>query len=393
MSLAELGPDLATAAEALDADTVELRRAIHHDPELGLHLPETQTKITEALTGLGLDITLGESTTSVVADLDSGKPGPTVLLRGDMDALPLQEDYPSDFKSKHDGRMHACGHDTHVAMLVSAAKLLADSKDSFTGKIRFMFQPGEEGFHGAKFMIEEGVLDGVDRAFAIHAFTNMPSGMITTKDGAIMASADRFEITIHGEGGHASAPHQCADPIPAMASTITGLHTMVGRSIEATQSGLVTVAHVEAGTTNNIIPHQAWMEGTTRPRRAHPRDPPEQHQPSRRRQRRRPWLHLHHQRHAGYPVTINHPGQQELVAQVTNEIMGSGTFRRCPTRDGRRGLQLCPSTRAGLDGLPRRMSRRRTLVDGGAEPLEPHASERGRHAQRRRPLRRNGARG
>ena len=147
MSLAELGPDLATAAEALDADTVELRRAIHHDPELGLHLPETQTKITEALTGLGLDITLGESTTSVVADLDSGKPGPTVLLRGDMDALPLQEDYPSDFKSKHDGRMHACGHDTHVAMLVSAAKLLADSKDSFTGKIRFMFQPGEEGFH------------------------------------------------------------------------------------------------------------------------------------------------------------------------------------------------------------------------------------------------------
>ncbi len=214
MSLAELGPDLATAAEALDADTIELRRAIHHDPELGLHLPETQMKITEALTGLGLDITLGESTTSIVADLDSGKPGPTVLLRGDMDALPLQEDYPSDFKSKHDGRMHACGHDTHVAMLVSAAKLLADSKDSFTGKIRFMFQPGEEGFHGAKFMIEEGVLDGVDRAFAIHAFTNMPSGMITTKDGAIMASADRFEITIHGEGGHASAPHQCAATRP-----------------------------------------------------------------------------------------------------------------------------------------------------------------------------------
>ena len=322
MSLAELGPDLATAAEALDADTVELRRAIHHDPELGLHLPETQTKITEALTGLGLDITLGESTTSVVADLDSGKPGPTVLLRGDMDALPLQEDYPSDFKSKHDGRMHACGHDTHVAMLVSAAKLLADSKDSFTGKIRFMFQPGEEGFHGAKFMIEEGVLDGVDRAFAIHAFTNMPSGMITTKDGAIMASADRFEITIHGEGGHASAPHQCADPIPAMASTITGLHTMVGRSIEATQSGLVTVAHVEAGTTNNIIPPKAWMEGTIR---SHDEETRETLKANVARVAEGT-AHAHGctcttEITPGYPVTINHEGQTELVGQVTSSVL------------------------------------------------------------------------
>ena len=128
-----------------------MRRAIHADPELGLDLPETQKKITDALTGLGLDITLGESLTSVVADLDTGKPGPTVLLRGDMDALPLQEDNPIDFKSKHDGRMHACGHDAHVAMLVSAARLLADNKDSLTGKVRFMFQPGEEGFHGARY--------------------------------------------------------------------------------------------------------------------------------------------------------------------------------------------------------------------------------------------------
>ena len=358
MSLAELGPDLATAAEALDADTVELRRAIHHDPELGLHLPETQTKITQALTGLGLDITLGESTTSVVADLDSGKPGPTVLLRGDMDALPLQEDYPSDFKSKHDGRMHACGHDTHVAMLVSAAKLLADNKDSFTGKIRFMFQPGEEGFHGAKFMIEEGVLDGVDRAFAIHVFTNMPSGMITTKDGAVMASADRFEITIHGEGGHASAPHQCADPIPAMASTITGLHTMVGRSIEATQSGLVTVAHVEAGTTNNIIPHQAWMEGTIRAHDEHTRETLQNNISQ--------VAEGNAAAHGctcttnvtpGYPVTINHSGQQELVAQVTNEIMGSGTFVAMPrpvmgAEDFSYVLQHVPGSMAFLGVCP-----------------------------------------
>jgi amidohydrolase len=331
MSLVDIGPDLASAATAFDPETIELRRAIHRDPELGLDLPRTQNRITEALTGLGLDITLGQSTTSVVADLDTGKPGPTVLLRGDMDALPLQEDYPSEFCSENDGMMHACGHDAHVSMLVSAAKLLAGNRDSLRGRIRFMFQPGEEGYGGAKFMIDEGVLDGVDRAFAIHVFTNMPAGMITTRDGALLASADRFEITIHGEGGHASAPHQCLDPIPALASTITGLHTMVGRSVEATRSGLVTVAHVEAGTTNNVIPHSAYMEGTIR---AHD-------------EQTRETLKNNVGRvaagsaaahgcsctttiHPGYPVTRNHIGQTELVAEVTESLLGKGSFLAMP---------------------------------------------------------------
>ncbi|MCL4169747.1 UNVERIFIED_CONTAM: hypothetical protein GTU68_001264, partial [Idotea baltica] len=250
-NLAPIGDDLLEAARSHQDATVELRRSIHADPELGLQLPETQKKILESLTGLGLDITLGESTTSVVADLDTGKPGPTVLLRGDMDALPLQEDYVSDFQSKHEGKMHACGHDAHVAMLASAAQLLSENKDELTGKVRFMFQPGEEGFHGAKYMIEEGVLDGVDRAFAIHVSTNIRNGLITTRPGSLLASADRFEITVHGQGGHASAPQNCVDPIPAAAATITALHTMVGRKVDPVRSGLVTVAHIEAGTTNN----------------------------------------------------------------------------------------------------------------------------------------------
>ncbi len=322
MSLADLGPDIANAAADIDAETIELRRAIHADPELGLDLPETQKKITDALTGLGLDITLGESLTSVVADLDTGKPGPTVLLRGDMDALPLQEDNPIDFKSKHDGRMHACGHDAHVAMLVSAARLLADNKDSLTGKVRFMFQPGEEGFHGARYMIEEGVLDGVDRAFAIHVFTNFPAGQFAIRDGAILASADKFDITIHGAGGHASAPHQCTDPIPALGATITGLHTMVGRSIEATKSGLVTVAHVEAGTTNNIIPPKAWMEGTIR---SHDEETRETLKANVARVAEGT-AHAHGctcttEITPGYPVTINHEGQTELVGQVTSSVL------------------------------------------------------------------------
>ncbi len=327
----DIGPDIATAARSLDADTIELRRILHREPELGLDLPKTQCRITEALTGLGLDISLGKSSTSVVADLDTGKPGPTVLLRGDMDALPLHEDYPSDFKSIDDSKMHACGHDAHVAMLVSAAKLLADNKDSLTGKVRFMFQPGEEGYAGAKHMIDEGVLEGVDRAFAIHVFTNMPNGLVVTKGGALMASADSWEITIHGKGGHASAPQQCVDPIPAAAATITGLHNMVGRSIDATRSGLITVAHIEAGTTNNIIPPSAYMEGTIR---AHDEET-------------RATLQAVIGQVAegtaaahgctcttslkmGYPVTVNHDDQADLVGSVTREILGEAMFRPMP---------------------------------------------------------------
>ncbi len=325
------GPELVDAAKGHDPATIELRRAIHQDPELGLQLPRTQERILESLTGLGLDITKGESTTSVVADLDTGKPGPTILLRGDMDALPLQEDYPSDFRSSIDGAMHACGHDSHVAMLASAARLLSENTGEFNGKVRFMFQPGEEGFHGAKYMIEEGVLDGVDRAFAIHIISNMPDGMFFSKGGSLMASADRFEITVSGSGGHASMPHQTIDPIPAAAATITGIHTMVGREIDAARSGVVTVAHVEAGTTNNIIPPSAFIEGTIRSLDEETRST----------------LHSSLERVAtntaaahgcgcscevvpGYPVTVNDPEASALSGAVADNLFGAGNFVEMP---------------------------------------------------------------
>jgi hippurate hydrolase len=327
----DLGPDLLAASIGLDGDTVDLRRAIHHDPELGLQLPNTQNKILDAITGLGMDITLGRETTSISADLDSGKPGPTILLRGDMDALPLQEDNDIPFKSQHDGRMHACGHDAHVAMLVSAAKLLASNKDSFNGKIRFMFQPGEEGYHGAKFMIEEGVLDGVDKAFAIHVFSRLPDGLITTRGGSLMASADRFEITVHGKGGHASAPHHCIDPIPAAAATVTGLHTLVSRGVDPVQAGLITVAHIDAGTTNNVIPPDAFMEGTIRTLDEETRD----------------LLHAGLERVAqhtaqahgcsctssiipGYPVTVNHEAEAGLVGELATAVVGEDYYSEMP---------------------------------------------------------------
>jgi hippurate hydrolase len=326
-NLTPVGEDLLEAARSLQGETIELRRSIHAEPEIGLQLPVTQKKIVESLTGLGLNITLGESTTSVVADLDTGKPGPTVLLRGDMDALPMQEDFVSDFQSTREGAMHACGHDAHVAMLASAARLLSENKSEFTGKIRFMFQPGEEGYHGAKYMIEEGVLDGVDRAFAIHVVTNMPNGLIATKAGPLLASADHFEITVHGRGGHASAPQHCIDPIPPAAAMVGGLHNIISRDIDPTQSAVLTIAHIEAGTTTNIIPPSAFLEGTIRAFDEGVR--------SKIKEAVERVARGTSQAHGctcscevipGYPVTINNDEQALLTARVATALVGADGF-------------------------------------------------------------------
>ena len=326
-NLASIGPDLLQTARDLQDQTVELRRSIHAEPELGLDLPVTQAKVVDALTGLGLDITLGESCTSVVADLDTGRPGPTVLLRGDMDALPLQEDNVSDFRSRHDGRMHACGHDAHVAMLASAAQLLSENRSELTGRVRFMFQPGEEGFHGARHMIDEGVLDGVDRAFAIHVVTTVPNGLIATRSGPLLASADTFSITVTGKGGHASAPHQCIDPIPPAAAIVGGLQTIVTRDLDPNQSAVLTVGHIEAGTTNNIIPASAFLEGTIRTFDEDVRT--KIHHAIERVATGISSSHgcgCDHSIERGYPVTVNHADQAELVGDVATALLGGEGF-------------------------------------------------------------------
>lgn len=326
-NLASIGPDLLEAARDLQDQTVELRRSIHAEPELGLDLPTTQAKVVEALTGLGLDISLGETTTSVVADLDTGKPGPTVLLRGDMDALPLTEDYVSDFQSRHEGMMHACGHDAHVAMLVSAAHLLTANVGELTGTVRFMFQPGEEGFHGARYMIEEGVLDGVDRAFAIHVVTTIPNGLITTRGGPLLASADTFQIVVNGRGGHASAPHQCVDPIPPAAAMVGGLHSIVSRDLDPAQSAVLTVGHIEAGTTNNIIPASAFLEGTIRTF-----DEDVRNQIRGAVERVAIGTATSHgctcvcEIVPGYPVTVNDDEQAQLTGEVATALLGGEGF-------------------------------------------------------------------
>jgi amidohydrolase len=248
-------------------ETIELRRRIHRHPEIGLTLPRTQQVVLEALAPLGLDVRTGSRTTSVVATLDGARPGPTMLLRADMDALPLQEDTGLPFASEVAGAMHACGHDSHVAMLVGAARLLAARRTTLTGRVVFMFQPGEEGYHGARVMIEEGLLEGdhrPDAAFGLHVGARHPAGVIATRAGALLASGDTFQITVRGDGGHASAPHDCVDPIPIACEIVQAFQTLVTRRVNAFDPAVLTVAKIEAGTTRNIIPETASLLGTIR---------------------------------------------------------------------------------------------------------------------------------
>lgn len=254
------------AGDSLLAEAIRLRRAIHEEPELGLHCPKTSAKIRAALEGLPLEIREGGSTTGLMAILRGSGNGRTVLLRGDMDALPLREDTGLDFRSRVEGAMHACGHDTHVAMLVGAAKALSAQRDKLAGTVMFMFQPGEEGYHGARFMMEDGLLDdpAPDAAFALHISPNMPRGMFGSRHGTLLASADRIEITLTGRGGHASQPHDALDPIPVACEIVTALQTFVTRRISVFNPAVLTVGRITAGTTNNVIPETAELEGTLR---------------------------------------------------------------------------------------------------------------------------------
>jgi hippurate hydrolase len=310
-------------------ELVELRRRIHRDPELGLILPRTQATVLDAIDGMGLAVRTGTSVSSVVADLEAGD-GPVVLLRGDMDALPMPEDTGLDFASAISGCMHACGHDAHTAMLVGATRLLHARRGELSGTVRFMFQPGEEGHHGAQFMIDEGVLDGdtptgapVDAAFALHVSPNLPSGTIWTRGGPLMASADILSIKITGKGGHASTPYLANDPMPIAAEIVQALQVMVTRRINTFDPVVVTITKIRAGTTDNVIPETVDMLGTLRAVSESSRtlaiDAMDQlvsgiagaH-----------GMHAELTVHPGYPVTVNDDDSARFVGQVAGEMLG-----------------------------------------------------------------------
>src|SRR5436190_956902 len=227
--------------------------------------PDASARVTLQKAGVPLEIREGSSTTGFVATLRGPENGRAVLLRGDMDALPLQEDTGLDFASQTRGAMHACGHDAHTAMLVGAAKALCAHRERLAGTVHFMFQPGEEGFHGARYMIEDGLLDPLpDAAFAIHVSPNLPNGVVSSRGGPLLAAADTFLIKVKGQGGHASMPQDAIDPIPVACELVTAIHQMVTRQVPAFNPTVVTVGRITAGTTDNIIPEIAEIYGTIR---------------------------------------------------------------------------------------------------------------------------------
>jgi amidohydrolase len=254
---------------ALAERLITLRQALHREPELGLDLPLTQAKVLAALDGLPLEISTGAGLSSVTAVLRGGRPGPAVLLRGDMDALPVQEESGLGYASELPGVMHACGHDIHTAGLVGAAHLLAARRDELDGDVVFMFQPGEEGQRGAKLMIEEGVLDAagtrVVAAYALHvAATALPLGLIATRPGTVLAASDSVTVTVTGKGGHGSSPHLAVDPVPALCEMVTALQTMVTRTADAWDPAVLTVGSIHAGSALNVIPSTGSFQATVR---------------------------------------------------------------------------------------------------------------------------------
>ncbi len=258
-------------ARAIAGDIVSLRRAIHAEPELGLHTPLTRDKVRAALADLPLDWAEGPSTTGLVATLKGGAgPGRIVLLRGDMDALPMPEETGLPYASTISGCMHACGHDAHTAMLAGAVRLLCARAGSLKGEVRFMFQPGEEGHHGARYMLEDGLLGGQaghplpEAAFALHVMPNAPHGLVAGRAGPLMAAADQFDIVVRGAGGHASMPHQGHDPVPVACEIVLAIQTMVTRQFDAHDPVVATVARIEAGTAHNVIADFATLKGTLR---------------------------------------------------------------------------------------------------------------------------------
>ena len=256
-------------AKDIQGELVALRQKIHQEPEIGLDLPKTQAKIVAALDGLGLEVSTGITLTSVTAVLRGANSEKTVLLRADMDALPVTELTDVAFKSQIDGAMHACGHDLHVSMLIGAAKLLSMNKAKLNGDVVFMFQPGEEGFDGAGHMIQEGVLTAsgrkADATYGIHVMSSaIPAGTFTTKGGTMMASSDELHVTVIGKGGHGSQPHTAKDPIPVAAEMVSALQLLITRSFSAFDPVVITVGQFHAGTKANIIPDTAEFQATIR---------------------------------------------------------------------------------------------------------------------------------
>ncbi|WP_263120071.1 M20 family metallopeptidase [Cellulomonas sp. RIT-PI-Y] len=358
--------DLSTLrADAQDQlpEVVALRHALHRVPELGLDLPLTQRLVLDALAPLGLEVAPGDGMSSVVAVLRGARPGPAVLLRGDMDALPVTEDTAEPFASEHPGVMHACGHDLHTAGMVGAARLLAARRERLAGSVVFMFQPGEEGPGGAEPMIADGVLDAAGErvvgAYGLHVMSSvLPTGLVAGRPGTILAAADSVRVTVHGRGGHGSMPHLALDPVPVAAEIVLALQAMVTRQFDAFDPVVVTVGRIAAGTADNVISSSAVIDATVRTfsEAVHHRVPD--------RLRRvcegvaaAHGLTVTVDYQPGYPVTVNRPEENDRARELTTGLFGERAWLDAPqpiagAEDFSYVLEQVPGVYLGLGATP-----------------------------------------
>ena len=243
---------------------VKNRRDFHKHPELSFQEFRTSKVVADKLKSYGLNVKTDIGKTGVIGDLNGNKPGPCIALRADMDALPIQETGNLEFKSINDGVMHACGHDGHTAMLLGAAKVLSNYKNNLKGRVRFIFQPAEEGKGGAKYMIKDNALDGVNQIYGAHLWNYQNCGTVSTKEGPIMAAADIFEINIKGKGGHGAMPQGTNDTIVAASQLINSFQTIVSRSTNPLESTVLTIGKINGGHNFNVIADHVNLQGTTR---------------------------------------------------------------------------------------------------------------------------------
>ncbi len=249
--------------KSISNEIIKWRRHIHSYPELGMDLPNTAEFISEKLKSWEIDVRTKIGISGVVGTISEGS-GPTIGLRADMDALPIQETGDVSYKSKNDGVMHACGHDGHTAMLLGAAKVLSENRSELNGSVRFIFQPGEEGYFGAKHMINDGCLEGVDEIYGIHLWNYQNFGEVGVKPGPILAAADKFIIKIKGIGGHGAAPQGTVDAVVVGSHLVNAFQTIVSRNTNPIESAVVTVGKFQSGNNFNIIADSAELTGTTR---------------------------------------------------------------------------------------------------------------------------------
>jgi amidohydrolase len=319
----------AEVEESFGEKIVALRRDIHREPELGFDTEKTAEKVLAALDGLPLEIETGIAQNGIVATLRGE--GPTVALRADMDALPIEEDTGLPFASEIEGRMHACGHDAHTSMLVGAAHALSGMRDRLNGTVRFVFQPAEEGGGGGKVMVEEGVADDVSSIFALHLWPGLPFGKVATKAGPIMAAADAFEMEIKGSGGHGAMPHLAADAVVIAAQVVTALQTVVSREVDPVEPAVLTVGEIGAGTAFNIIPEKARLGGTVRTLNADLRERmPERIEEIARGVARGMRGDADLDYNFSYPVTVNDEGAASRALGVAEKLFGGESVLELP---------------------------------------------------------------